>query len=142
MLGWLIVLQEHYVNNSFGSSIIDKHDLRFWKLCILQFHTGWAVQFDISVFNFWVVLEDAMSDHCSLFLDKFAESRKVPAGLVTSVCLHISIASHLMELLKIWYWKLLLKSIKQLDIWLKLNRNIGTVCEDLREFCVVDSNIK
>jgi hypothetical protein len=42
------------------------------------------------VFNFWVVLEDAMFDHCLLLLGKSAESQKMPAGLVTSVCLHIS----------------------------------------------------
>jgi len=31
-----------------------------------------------------------MYDHCSLFLGKFAESQKVPAGLVTFVGLHVS----------------------------------------------------
>ena len=143
MLGWLTVLQEHFIDNSFGSRITEKHDLRFWQLCILQFHTGWAVHFDILVFNFLVVLEDVMSDHCSLFLGKFlAELRKVPAGLATSVCLHISVASNLMDLLKIWYWKLLLKYVKHLEICLKLDRNSDSVHEDLCEFRVVESNIK
>jgi len=47
-----------------------------------------------------------------------------------------------MDLHKILYWKLLLKSVRQLKILLKLDRNIGTVHEDLCEFCIVHINTK
>jgi hypothetical protein len=66
---------------------------------------------------------------CTSFLGRFALS-----------CLSIhmyQLCSHWIDFCEIWYWRLSWKSGGKIQIWLKLDENVGTLHEDLSTFILL-----